>query len=691
MPIQASSPYFHWEATWDSSPTVPDIPANFWILDCHLWNTLREHEIDIARADGLGDLRLSIKHLGTGAITFQAHQTWTGSHNQKHQFQNIHPGIISKTPWSSSIKRSPTANGLYIICDLEPHTGKLARRVRFTKSLSGNEKEDLWLLQFVSWTFPVKGIDQTEVVINERFITTTRDHFVLVHKNLWTADKANNMMCWLRHDQQAPLNGYTSPAAGKDLFRRENNDAIKNLATDKFKDTSALGYQRALSELWKNAQDQEDYNKRAKTIDIFKNQLKFRAAMTSALISMCQSNTLGPAEMVLLAGFRDEQNNLKCFHLHGHHDFSNSDTFPLDKQEVEKMLKAWSDHCEEHIPKHVKQEPAAKDETLLRNLNGVPVFEKLDLDDLSPKQVATDREQPSIPFTAIEANPEDFIDTKKFRFPVILKAVEMLDVDARFKLAAYLMTISSVDHPEPFTLHEKADISARVEARRVKEEAECGTGQEIIDPIAPSDTPRKLDTDTMAKSPPGTPPPGTPPPETPPSTPKSSTAPTATPDSPTPPSTLKSPTATPKSPPPTQKLSTPTPPPPPVSSSDTATIAEQGSSAHPVGPATAEDVPTVSSSLVTQGNDADQSANDNPPPPTDPSAEESPGSTNLTETATGMEVDAHAGAVVPTQLQGRKRKCKEPAGEGRNTRARVQAQPTPTPTPRASEGRNTQY
>jgi len=91
--------------------------------------------------------------------------------------------------------------------------------------------------------------------------------------------------------------------------------------------------------------------------------------MTSVLISMCQSNTLGPAEMVLLAGFRDEQDNMKCFQyvfllrsikqyidaivqisLHGHHDSSNSDTFPLDRQEVVKILKAWSDHCEERIP-----------------------------------------------------------------------------------------------------------------------------------------------------------------------------------------------------------------------------------------------------------------------------------------------------------------------------------------------------
>jgi len=61
-----------------------------------------------------------------------------------------------------------------------------------------------------------------------------------------------------------------SPAAGKDLFRVENEAAIKTLAAEKFNDTSAPGRQRALSELWKNAQDQGDYNKRAETVNIFK-------------------------------------------------------------------------------------------------------------------------------------------------------------------------------------------------------------------------------------------------------------------------------------------------------------------------------------------------------------------------------------------------------------------------------------
>ncbi|KAJ3738384.1 hypothetical protein DFH05DRAFT_1464660 [Lentinula detonsa] len=72
---------------------------------------------------------------------------------------------------------TPAANGLYIICNLEPHSGKLARRLQYTKSFSGKQQEDTWLLQIVKWTLPEKGMNHTEELTSEH-ITTTRDHFV---------------------------------------------------------------------------------------------------------------------------------------------------------------------------------------------------------------------------------------------------------------------------------------------------------------------------------------------------------------------------------------------------------------------------------------------------------------------------------------------------------------------------------
>ncbi|KAE9398428.1 hypothetical protein BT96DRAFT_940200 [Gymnopus androsaceus JB14] len=199
------SPYFNFVAPWESGAPAPEVSETFWLLDCRIWDTLGNREIDVARADQMGDLRLSVQHLGSGAISLQSHVTRVGGSKHDHDFSIIHPGIISRTPWSRNIKRSTTASGLFIICDLEPHVGKLARRVRV--NTWDNEKEDRWLLQFVSWRQAAMGMDHTETIA-DRQITTTKDHFVLVHENISTLNRANAMMCPLRTKEWAPTNGY---------------------------------------------------------------------------------------------------------------------------------------------------------------------------------------------------------------------------------------------------------------------------------------------------------------------------------------------------------------------------------------------------------------------------------------------------------------------------------------------------
>ncbi|KAE9406961.1 hypothetical protein BT96DRAFT_986909 [Gymnopus androsaceus JB14] len=163
MPIPISSPYFSLEA-----PGAAGIPANFWLLDRRIWHTLGNRELYVAHADRTEDLRLSIMHFGTRAVAFQAQQTWAGSHSQKSEFTVIHPSIITQSPWSCQIKRSEASNGLYLICNLEPHI---------------------------------------EEVLDEH-ITTTKDHFVEVHEAIQTKEKANKLMCQLRNSAQAPLNSY---------------------------------------------------------------------------------------------------------------------------------------------------------------------------------------------------------------------------------------------------------------------------------------------------------------------------------------------------------------------------------------------------------------------------------------------------------------------------------------------------
>lgn len=97
-PMLPSSPFLHFESDWMDSSPLPEVPTNFWILDRRIWKTIGMQEMDVARADGSADLRLSIVHLGTGAITFQNRIARSGSRNQKYEFEKIHPSSISKTP-----------------------------------------------------------------------------------------------------------------------------------------------------------------------------------------------------------------------------------------------------------------------------------------------------------------------------------------------------------------------------------------------------------------------------------------------------------------------------------------------------------------------------------------------------------------------------------------------------------------
>lgn len=198
-------PYYSFVAPQNSVAPAPEVSETFWLSDRRIWDTLGNREIDVANADRMHDLRLSLKHLGDGAISLQSHVNRVGGSKHDHDFTTIHPGIISKIPWSTNIKRSTSAGGLFIICDVEPYVGRLARRVRV--NTRDNEKEDRWLLQFVSWTQPLMGMDHTETIADGQ-ITTSKDHFVLVHENKSTLERANAMMCSLRHNERAPTNGY---------------------------------------------------------------------------------------------------------------------------------------------------------------------------------------------------------------------------------------------------------------------------------------------------------------------------------------------------------------------------------------------------------------------------------------------------------------------------------------------------
>ncbi|KAJ3792051.1 hypothetical protein GGU11DRAFT_750623 [Lentinula aff. detonsa] len=177
MVMVMTSPYLRFEATRVGTSTVPDIPVDFWIVvSGALW--------------------------GPGKLMFLAWMEWA-----IYAFQlNTNPRQLLSMHTKLGLEvGTPAANGLYIICNLEPHSGKLARRLQ---SFSGKQQEDTWLLQIVKWTLPEKGMNHTEELTSEH-ITTTRDHFVKGYETLATADKANEMLCRLRNEIGTPCNGYT--------------------------------------------------------------------------------------------------------------------------------------------------------------------------------------------------------------------------------------------------------------------------------------------------------------------------------------------------------------------------------------------------------------------------------------------------------------------------------------------------
>ncbi|KAE9393538.1 hypothetical protein BT96DRAFT_943869 [Gymnopus androsaceus JB14] len=286
-------------------------------------------------------------------------------------------------------------------------------------------------------------------------------------------------------------NNEMGKAAGKSLFEKENKEEILQLMKkklnalranntansgdghkeNKWKENAGAEYQKVLTEMWEKT-DQDDYNERAKGINVNDNQKQFKEAIYSALCALCQNGQLGPCEMMILTGFRDKDNNLVAYKLQTHHnDDDHADAFPVDQDEEMALGKAWKDWCETRIPKPIM--PAEELHTL-RNANGIPVLGVVDLEQIAPAALTKvlsnflhalwnhswpqDWVQPSIPLVEIEAHPEDFYDTSTFQFPVTLKPVEMMLLIERYSLCTYLSTISVVETVQPFVFWPEQDI-----------------------------------------------------------------------------------------------------------------------------------------------------------------------------------------------------------------------------------------
>ncbi|KAE9388147.1 hypothetical protein BT96DRAFT_1004471 [Gymnopus androsaceus JB14] len=353
-----------------------------------------------------------------------------------------------------------------------------------------------------------------DIRINDEWAKILKDAFKNHHHNVFIKKNINDLVLnALATDEKTKthqslfqateaLLSFKKPAAGKSLFEKENKEEILQLMKkklnalqanntadsrdgvsnnhdehkeNKWKENAGAEYQKVLTEMWEKT-DQDDYNERAKGINVNDNQKQFKEAIYSALCAFCQNGQLGPCEMMILTGFRDKDNNLVAYKLQAHHnDDNHANAFPVDQDEEMALGNAWKDWCETRIPKHVI-EPIMPAEELhtLRNANGMPVPGVVDLEQIAPAALTKvlsnflhalwnhswpqDQVRPSIPLVEIEAHPEDFYDTLTFQFPVTLKPVEMMMLIERYSLCTYLSTISAVETVQPFIFWPKQDI-----------------------------------------------------------------------------------------------------------------------------------------------------------------------------------------------------------------------------------------
>ncbi|KAJ3963991.1 hypothetical protein EV361DRAFT_967504, partial [Lentinula raphanica] len=318
------------------------------------------------------------------------------------------------------------------------------------------------------------------------------------------------------------LVSFQKPAPAKDLFRIQNHEAIQQEA-DKLRaeaaqerqenglepedfdwrrdDNKGGFYQRALSELWSKA-DQDFYKDMVKR-DVFANQEIFPAAVKTSLQAICENGAVGPMELVLLAGFRNEKNRVVTCQLNAHHISPEDGTPPppfLQRDEEKLQFSAlqqwWLDYCETYIPTHkvVPETPTLSPHITFSN--GVPVLTGVDLARLSASDLGTlmkeflsklwdyswpkDQERASIPLAEIKAHPDDFYDTKEFDFAVPFTEIETLGVLEIIRLATYFIEICAPSCSKPFTFRTKEEIAKRTALRAQEEELEQSTGEEIV-------------------------------------------------------------------------------------------------------------------------------------------------------------------------------------------------------------------
>ncbi|KAJ7246646.1 hypothetical protein C8J57DRAFT_1241289 [Mycena rebaudengoi] len=263
------------------------------------------------------------------------------------------------------------------------------------------------------------------------------------------------------------------PSTGRELFEQESKDDVANLS--KNLQAAAGGtlnpagcYQTALATLWDGADDdskakfQDAAAEQAQKIDIPRNQTEFEKHIGGALDDLCGGGSLGHAEMVLFASFRDENDALTTFAIHGHSE-KNQRSFEDFAPEFATFRAHWDTFSAETIPTRSRPDRAQWD-SIPRNDSGSPLFPSIDFDNTTRSglaqvtelffRVCWDHAWPAdaaygvLPLTDIKERPDEFYDTERFDFhPRLGVPFHEMSLSHLSGIVEELIKLSATDDP----------------------------------------------------------------------------------------------------------------------------------------------------------------------------------------------------------------------------------------------------
>ncbi|KAK6988775.1 hypothetical protein R3P38DRAFT_3442894, partial [Favolaschia claudopus] len=275
-----------------------------------------------------------------------------------------------------------------------------------------------------------------------------------------------------------PLLHFSTLLTAWQLFAKENESVIHSAAEERHAaaGTGTVGsaYQTVLKEKWdtldSDARDERQTRADKFGGDIHRSKTFFRAAMHTALATLCQGGLLGNAELLLFYGWRDFPSSLSpelYSSLHGHSAHDKTNFGGTDGELLRQYGLAWYKFAEDVIPGPAK--PTNVNIVLSQNPDGVPLFPSINFgavgtdiryllsEYFNAVWVKSTGLTTAIPWVEIGQTPFRYYHTVSFSFPApLLPPNELTNVHVLL-VAEYLSELSSRSTPFVFAL----DLSAQ--------------------------------------------------------------------------------------------------------------------------------------------------------------------------------------------------------------------------------------